>query len=113
MMYPSGNRDERVFTDPARFDLARDPNRHLGFGGRGPHYCLGHMLAKTQLKAIFSELVHRVPELDGRRTLTLPAVQLRPRHQADALPARGIVMVAASPLKRTCAATSVASSRRR
>ena len=63
MMYPSGNRDERVFTDPGRFDLSRDPNRHLGFGGRGPHYCLGHMLAKTQLKAIFNELVHRVPEL--------------------------------------------------
>ena len=63
MMYPSGNRDERVFTDPGRFDLARDPNRHLGFGGRGPHYCLGHMLAKTQLKAIFDELLHRAPEL--------------------------------------------------
>jgi len=63
MMYPSGNRDERVFTDPGTFDLARDPNRHLGFGGRGPHYCLGHMLAKTQLKAIFGELLHRAPEL--------------------------------------------------
>ena len=63
MMYPSGNRDERVFTDPGTFDLSRDPNRHLGFGGRGPHYCLGHMLAKTQLKAIFDELLHRAPEL--------------------------------------------------
>jgi cytochrome P450 len=63
MMYPSGNRDDRVFTDPGTFDLSRDPNRHLGFGGRGPHYCLGHMLAKTQLKAIFDELLHRAPEL--------------------------------------------------
>jgi cytochrome P450 len=63
MMYPSGNRDERVFTDPGVFDLARDPNRHLGFGGRGPHYCLGAMLAKTQLKAIFSEILHRAPSL--------------------------------------------------
>lgn len=63
MMYPSGNYDERVFTDPGAFDLGRDPNRHLGFGGRGPHYCLGHMLAKTQLKAIFDELLHRAPEL--------------------------------------------------
>jgi len=63
MMYPSGNRDERIFTDPGAFDLSREPNRHLGFGGRGPHYCLGHMLAKTQLKAIFGELLHRAPEL--------------------------------------------------
>jgi cytochrome P450 len=63
MMYPSGNRDERVFTDPNHFDLARDPNRHLGFGGRGPHYCLGAMLARTQLKAIFGELLRRAPEL--------------------------------------------------
>jgi cytochrome P450 len=63
MMYPSGNRDDRVFTDPGTFDLSRDPNRHLGFGGRGPHYCLGHMLAKTQLKAIFDDLLHRAPEL--------------------------------------------------
>lgn len=63
MMYPSGNRDERVFSAPDVFDLARDPNRHLGFGGRGPHYCLGAMLAKTQLKAIFNELLHRAPEL--------------------------------------------------
>ena len=63
MMYPSGNRDDRVFTDPQVFDLSREPNRHLGFGGRGPHYCLGAMLAKTQLKAIFSELLHRTPSL--------------------------------------------------
>jgi cytochrome P450 len=63
MMYPSGNRDERVFADPNRFELSREPNRHLGFGGRGPHFCLGHMLAKTQLKAIFAELLHRAPEL--------------------------------------------------
>lgn len=63
MMYPSGNRDERVFADPLRFDLARTPNRHLGFGGGGPHYCLGHMLAKTQLRAIFTELLTRVPGL--------------------------------------------------
>lgn len=63
MMYPSGNRDERVFADPMRFDLSRTPNRHLGFGGGGPHYCLGHMLAKTQLRAIFGELLTRVPGL--------------------------------------------------
>src|SRR6202035_3960465 len=41
LFYNSGNRDERAFEDPWRFDVTREPNRHLGFGGGGPHYCLG------------------------------------------------------------------------
>ncbi len=53
MFYHSGNRDERAFEDPWRFDLTRDPNRHLGFGGGGPHFCLGASLARTQLRSIF------------------------------------------------------------
>lgn len=63
MFYPSGNRDERVFTDPNRFDVARTPNKHLSFGAGGPHYCLGHILARTQLRSIFGELLRRVPDL--------------------------------------------------
>lgn len=64
LVYPSGNRDERAFADPDRFDVARTPNRHLGFGGGGAHYCLGAPLAKVQLRALFGELLGRFPQLD-------------------------------------------------
>ena len=49
MFYPSGNRDELAFEDPWKFDVTRSPNHHLGFGGGGPHYCMGASLARTQL----------------------------------------------------------------
>lgn len=64
MFYQSANRDESVFTDPWRFDLSRDPNPHLGFGGGGPHFCLGSQLARTQLRSIFTELLTRVPNFE-------------------------------------------------
>ncbi|MGW1675376.1 cytochrome P450 [Streptomyces sp. NPDC002324] len=64
MFYPSGNRDDRVFSDPRTFDVARTPNKHVGFGGGGPHFCMGNMLAKAQLRAVFGELLHRVPNLE-------------------------------------------------
>jgi cytochrome P450 len=63
MIYSSGNRDESVFPDPYRFDITRDPNPHLGFGGRGPHYCLGNFVAKMQCREVFDQLLHRVPNL--------------------------------------------------
>jgi len=59
----SGNRDEKWFTDPNRFDITRKPNLHIAFGGGGPHYCLGSHVAKMQLKAIFSELYRRLPDI--------------------------------------------------
>ncbi|GAA5129748.1 cytochrome P450 [Haloechinothrix salitolerans] len=62
--FSSGNRDERVFEDPNVFDITRDPNPHVAFGGGGPHFCLGNQLAKTQLRAIFNQLTHRVPNLE-------------------------------------------------
>ena len=65
LFYHSGNRDERAFADPWRFDVARDPNRHLGFGGGGPHYCLGASLARTQLRSIFGELLRAVPDIEA------------------------------------------------
>ena len=65
MYYASGNRDGRVFDDPMTFDVRRTPNQHVGFGGGGPHFCMGNMLAKTQLRAIFGQLLRRVPDLQA------------------------------------------------
>ena len=45
LWYSSANRDEAVFDDPEQFDVTRDPNPHVGFGGPGPHFCLGAHLA--------------------------------------------------------------------
>jgi cytochrome P450 len=64
MFYVSANRDETAFDDPGTFDVARSPNHHVGFGGGGPHYCLGASFARTQLKAIFGELLTRAPGLE-------------------------------------------------
>ncbi|HEY6780527.1 MAG TPA: cytochrome P450, partial [Thermoleophilaceae bacterium] len=65
LFYLSGNRDETVIDDPTRFDLSRDPNHHLGFGGGGPHYCLGASLARTQLRSIFGELLTQLPDIEA------------------------------------------------
>jgi cholest-4-en-3-one 26-monooxygenase len=65
MWYPSGNRDEDIFDAPFRFDIHRQPNDHMAFGGGGPHFCLGASLARMQLRVLFEELVARVPNLQG------------------------------------------------
>jgi cytochrome P450 family 142 subfamily A polypeptide 1 len=62
LMYPSANRDSTVFDDPDRFDVRRDPNPHLAFGF-GPHFCMGASLARLELKVMFTELLHRLPDL--------------------------------------------------
>jgi cholest-4-en-3-one 26-monooxygenase len=62
--YYSANYDEEVFTDPLTFDVARDPNDHLTFGGGGEHYCLGAGLARSEIKAMVRELVTRLPDLE-------------------------------------------------
>ncbi|MFE2996964.1 cytochrome P450 [Nocardia sp. NPDC059246] len=62
-IFSSGNRDETVFTDPHLFDVTRSPNPHVGFGGGGPHYCMGNFVAKIQLREIFEQLLHRAPNL--------------------------------------------------
>jgi cytochrome P450 len=64
MFYPSGNRDERAFEDPWKFDVTRSPNHHLGFGGGGPHYCMGASLARTQLNAVFGEMLKQIPDIE-------------------------------------------------
>jgi cytochrome P450 len=65
MFYHSGNRDEEAFADPWTFDITRNPNRHLGFGGGGPHYCMGASLARTQLQAIFGEMLRVIPDIEA------------------------------------------------
>jgi cytochrome P450 len=67
MFYSSGNRDDAVFDHPNRFDLSRDPNPHVGFGGGGQHYCLGTHVARAQLRAIFSELLRQLPNIEAGR----------------------------------------------
>jgi cytochrome P450 len=64
MFYVSANRDEQAFDAPERFDVLRDPNHHVGFGGGGPHYCMGAALARLQLKAMFGALLERMPDIE-------------------------------------------------
>jgi cytochrome P450 len=63
MFYVSANRDESVFPDPWTFDITREPV-HVGFGGGGPHFCLGASLARTMLRSMFREVVSRAPTLE-------------------------------------------------
>ena len=67
VFYASANRDEDVFAAPAEFDVGRDPNPHVGFGGGGPHFCLGRHLAALELRVLLQALTQRMPEirLDG------------------------------------------------
>jgi cholest-4-en-3-one 26-monooxygenase len=62
LLYPSANRDERVFDDPERFDIARSPNDHMAFGF-GAHFCLGNRLARMELSVMFDRLLDRLPDL--------------------------------------------------
>jgi cholest-4-en-3-one 26-monooxygenase len=63
--YASANRDEDVFDEPFRFDVEREPNDHLAFGGGGPHFCLGASLARMEIRLLFEELAKRVPSLEA------------------------------------------------
>jgi len=72
LLYPSANRDARVFADPFRFDVTRDPNPHLAFGGFGAHFCLGASLARLELRVMFEELLRELPSLDLPGDAPLP-----------------------------------------
>jgi methyl-branched lipid omega-hydroxylase len=63
LFYWSANRDESVFDDPLRFDITRSPNPHVGFGGAGPHFCLGAHLARREITVMLRELLRRVPDI--------------------------------------------------
>jgi len=75
LLYPSANRDARVFTDPDVLDIERTPNNHVAFGGYGTHHCLGASLARLELRVMFEELLRRLPDLELADDATLP---LRP-----------------------------------
>ena len=68
LFYRSANFDEEVFDHPERFDIRRDPNPHLGFGGTGTHYCLGVNLAKLEIELIFNAIADAMPGIhkDGQ-----------------------------------------------
>jgi cholest-4-en-3-one 26-monooxygenase len=70
--YISANRDEDVFPEPERFDVARTPNDHLAFG-LGAHFCLGNNLARLEIRLVFEELLRRLPDIE----LAAPPRRLR------------------------------------
>ncbi len=61
--HASGNRDEAIFENPETFDVGRDPNPHIAFGGGGPHFCLGANLARMEIRVMFEHLLDRVPDI--------------------------------------------------
>ena len=73
LFYASANFDEDVFEDPFSFDILRDPNPQLGFGGHGAHYCLGANLARQEIRVLFDALADQVPDISR----VAPASRLR------------------------------------
>ncbi len=65
MFYLAANRDEDVFEDPYAFNVLRDPNPHVGFGGPGPHFCLGAHLARREILVMYRELFERLPDIEA------------------------------------------------
>jgi cholest-4-en-3-one 26-monooxygenase len=63
MYYAAANFDPEVFEDPYTFDVTRDPNPHLGFGGTGPHYCIGANLARMEINLIFNAIADHLPDI--------------------------------------------------
>ncbi|MGB3334967.1 MAG: cytochrome P450 [Mycobacterium sp.] len=63
LFYSSANYDEEVFDRPFSFDILRDPNPHLAFGGQGTHYCIGANLARMEIRLIFDEIANQLPDI--------------------------------------------------
>jgi cholest-4-en-3-one 26-monooxygenase len=64
LWYISANRDEKYFDAPDEFRIDRAPNEHLAFGGRGPHFCLGANLARSEIKKLYAQVITRLPNLE-------------------------------------------------
>ncbi|WP_327582867.1 cytochrome P450 [Nonomuraea sp. NBC_00507] len=73
MWYAAGNRDEAVFPDPYAFDVTRTKNDHVSFGKGSPHLCLGNLLARTEIRIMFEELIPRLADI--RLTGEVPRVR--------------------------------------
>ena len=63
LWYVSANRDEKHFESPMEFRIDRTPNEHIAFGGRGPHFCLGANLARSEIRHLFDEVLERIPDI--------------------------------------------------
>ncbi|GAA0930127.1 cytochrome P450 [Nonomuraea longicatena] len=65
LSYAAANRDEQIFTDPERFDVTREgAGRHVAFGGRGPHHCLGAPITRMEMRLLFADLLARVHDIE-------------------------------------------------
>lgn len=98
MFYGSANFDEDVFENPTKFDILRDPNPHLSFGGTGAHYCLGANLARLEIELIFNAIADQIPDIaklsDPRRLRSgwlngIKEFQVEYSPAAASCPARG------------------------
>ena len=85
LSYVVGNRDEDVFADPFRFDVSRDPNKHIAFG-YGVHFCLGAALARMEVNSFFSELLPRLKSIELAGDAAACCDDVRRRAQAPADP---------------------------
>ena len=83
MWYTSANRDEEVFDQPEVFDISHNPNPHLTFGGGGPHYCIGNLLAVMELRQFLEGAVDLLPRLEITGT-PVTGDQFHEQHQAPA-----------------------------
>jgi cytochrome P450 family 142 subfamily A polypeptide 1 len=97
LLYPSANRDERVFRDPDVFDVERSPNDHVAFGGYGTHFCLGASLARLELRVMFEELLRRLPDLELASEEPLP---LRPNNFIAGVESMPVVFSPRAPERR-------------
>ncbi len=93
--FTSANRDPEVFAQPDAFDIDRTPNNHLSFG-HGPHFCLGAHLARTQMRALFSELLGRTSWIEATGEPSYLRSKLPTRSQAATHPLDRLTQRAAS-----------------